>query len=101
MTSTLTTEQIDHYQTQGYLVLEGWLSNAWLDRLNAVTQSFVEASRSVSESDKHDEISTNDIKSIVNFTIDNFKLPYTVKTGDLAFFIDSKKENVSYQHMYM
>lgn len=56
MTSTLTTEQIDHYQTQGYLVLEGWLSNAWLDRLNAVTQSFVEASRSVSESDKQFDV---------------------------------------------
>jgi len=52
MTSTLTTEQIDHYETQGYLVLDGWLSNAWLDRLNVVTQSFVEASRSISESDK-------------------------------------------------
>ena len=52
MTSTLTTEQIDHYETQGYLVLDGWLLNAWLDRLNVVTQSFVEASRSISESDK-------------------------------------------------
>ena len=52
MTSTLTTEQIDHYETQGYLVLDGWLSNAWLDRLNVVTQSFVEASRSIPESDK-------------------------------------------------
>ena len=66
-----------------------------------IVDTVVKQETNVSESDKHDEISTNDIKSIVNFTIDNFKLPYTVKTGDLAFFIDSKKENVSYQHMYM
>ena len=66
-----------------------------------IVDTVVKQETNVSKSDKHDEISTNDIKSIVNFTIDNFKLPYTVKTGDLAFFIDSKKENVSYQHMYM
>jgi ATP-dependent Lon protease len=66
-----------------------------------IVDTVVKQETNVSESDKHDEISTNDIKSIVNFTIDNFKLPYTVKTDDLAFFIDSKKENVSYQHMYM
>ena len=66
-----------------------------------IVDTVVKQETNVSKSDKHDEISTNDIKSIVNFTIDNFKLPYTVKTDDLAFFIDSKKENVSYQHMYM
>jgi ectoine hydroxylase len=50
MTSILTREQIDHYQTQGYLVLENWLSDAWVDRLSRVTQSFVDLSRNVSES---------------------------------------------------
>lgn len=69
--------------------------------INTLVDTVVKQETKVTEYDKHAEISTNDIKSIVNFTIDNFKLPYTVKSSDLAFFIDSKKENVSYQHMYM
>jgi len=56
MPDTLTPEQIDHYQTQGYLVLENWLSDAWIDRLNTVTQGFVDLSRNVSESDKQFDV---------------------------------------------
>ena len=56
MPNILTTEQIDHYQTQGYLVLENWLSKAWVDRLNMVTQRFVDLSRSISESDRQFDV---------------------------------------------
>ena len=55
--------------------------------------------------DKKDETTEKDqkedIKKIVNFTIDNFKLPYTVRSDDLNFFLNKKSENVSYAHMYM
>ena len=42
-----------------------------------------------------------DIKKIVNFTIDNFKLPYKVRAEDINFFLSKKSENASYAHMYM
>tara|TARA_B100001093_G_C26835699_1_gene1018235 strand:+ start:186 stop:1964 length:1779 start_codon:yes stop_codon:yes gene_type:complete len=41
------------------------------------------------------------VKDIVNFTIDNFKLPYTVKVSDLNFFLDKAKDRTSFEHMYM
>ncbi len=41
------------------------------------------------------------VKDIVNFTIDNFKLPYTVKVSDLNFFLDKEKDRTSFEHMYM
>ena len=41
----LSKDQIDHYHREGYLVLDGFLSNQWLDKLNGVTDEFIEASR--------------------------------------------------------
>ena len=69
--------------------------------LTSMVDNIIKRETKLSESEKTEEITTSDIKSIVNFTIDNFKLPYTVKVSDLSFFLDSKKENVSYEHMYM
>jgi hypothetical protein len=51
MTKRLTQDQIQHYRQQGYLVLEGFLSDEWLDRLNQVKSDFIEQSRKVSTSD--------------------------------------------------
>ena len=69
--------------------------------LTNMVDSVIKRETKRSEVEKTEEITTNDIKSIVNFTIDNFKLPYTVKVSDLSFFLDSKKKHVSYEHMYM
>lgn len=38
------------YGRDGYLCLEGWLSDDWLDRLSAVANRFVERSRGLTES---------------------------------------------------
>lgn len=46
----LTQLQKEAYQRDGYLVLPGALEQAWLTRLQAVTESFVERSRSLKES---------------------------------------------------
>ena len=75
--------------------------NAVANILTNMVDTVIKREAKLSESDKTEEITTNDIKSIVNFTIDNFKLPYTVKVSDLSFFLDSKKKDVSYEHMYM
>lgn len=75
--------------------------NAVANILTNMVDTVIKRETKLSESEKTEEITTNDIKSIVNFTIDNFKLPYTVKVSDLSFFLDSKKKNVSYEHMYM
>lgn len=52
MTATLSAEQIQHYQSQGYLVLEEFISAAWLARLQQTTQQFIEHSRATSKSNK-------------------------------------------------
>ena len=44
-------EQRVFYFEHGYLLLERFIGPAWLDRLRAVTESFVEASRSASPED--------------------------------------------------
>jgi len=76
--------------------------NTVVDILSNMVNTVVKKTES---SDKKDEISETDqkedIKKIVNFTIDNFKLPYTVRAEDLNFFLNKKTENSSYAHMYM
>jgi ectoine hydroxylase len=47
----LTQEQREFYFDQGYLFLEQTISQAWVDRLNAVTEEFVELSRALARSD--------------------------------------------------
>ena len=47
----LTGDQRTFYFQHGYLLLERFIGTAWLDRLRAVTESFVEASRSASPED--------------------------------------------------
>ena len=46
----LTAEQVAHYNTHGYLLLEGAVSEDWLARLTAASDEFVEASRSLTKS---------------------------------------------------
>jgi len=76
--------------------------NTVVDILSNMVNTVVKKTES---SDKKDEISETDqkedIKKIVNFTIDNFTLPYTVREEDLNFFLNKKTENSSYAHMYM
>ncbi len=48
----LSQEQREFYFETGYLVLENFVSQDWLDRLWATTDSFIEESRSRSTSDK-------------------------------------------------
>ncbi|HIG43829.1 MAG: phytanoyl-CoA dioxygenase family protein [bacterium] len=50
MSTILTDTQIEHYQREGYLVLNNFVSAEWLARLNEVTGEFVELSRAISES---------------------------------------------------
>lgn len=52
MTTSLTSAQLDHYHQEGYVVLDNFVSAHWLDRLNQVTDAFVELSKTVSESDR-------------------------------------------------
>ena len=47
----LTQDQRAFYFRHGYLLLEGLVDQGWLDRLCAVTESFVEASRSAGPED--------------------------------------------------
>lgn len=47
----LTQEQREFYFQNGYLLVENFLSKAWLDRLWQVTNDFIEQSRSRTESD--------------------------------------------------
>ncbi|MFT6438132.1 MAG: ectoine hydroxylase-related dioxygenase (phytanoyl-CoA dioxygenase family) [Candidatus Azotimanducaceae bacterium] len=50
MPKQITPQQIEHYQREGYLVLEGFLSDAWLQRLQQVTTAFIEQSRDIEKS---------------------------------------------------
>ncbi|MEM7091883.1 MAG: phytanoyl-CoA dioxygenase family protein [Actinomycetota bacterium] len=47
----LTPEQVEHYRTNGYLLIPGAIDDKWLTRLRAASNAFVEASRSMTESD--------------------------------------------------
>ena len=76
--------------------------NTVVDILSNMVNTVVEKSESADKKDETTEKDQKeDIKKIVNFTIDNFKLPYTVRSDDLNFFLNKKSENVSYAHMYM
>jgi len=48
--NVLSREQIAAYQDQGYLLLPGFIEQAWLERLNRATAEFIEASRDLTES---------------------------------------------------
>ena len=47
----LTQEQREFYFAQGYLLIDEAIPQAWIDRLNALTEDFVERSRSLARSD--------------------------------------------------
>ena len=49
-TLALTEAQRAHYQEHGWLAVPGLVDAVWLDRLRAVTDEFVEQSRSLTES---------------------------------------------------
>ncbi len=42
---TITEEQREHYFKHGYLVLPGFLSEEWVNKLNEVTDHFIELSK--------------------------------------------------------
>lgn len=46
----LTAPQIEHYRAEGYLLLDGFVDEAWLARLTAAMQEFVDESRSLDAS---------------------------------------------------
>jgi ectoine hydroxylase len=46
----LTTADCRHYREHGWVAVEGLVDEAWLQRLRAVTEQFVEASRELTES---------------------------------------------------
>ena len=46
----LTSQQRDHYREHGWLAVPAFVDGVWLDRLRAVTDEFVEQSRSLTES---------------------------------------------------
>ena len=48
--NALSSEQVDFYQDQGYLILEKFLDKEWLRRLIEATNSFIDESRLLSES---------------------------------------------------
>ncbi len=48
--NVLSQSQKAFYKTEGYLLLPGFISDEWLDRLNAATASFIEQSQSLTES---------------------------------------------------
>ena len=48
----LSQAQKEFYETEGYLLIEGFLDQEWLERLNRATASFIEQSRSLSESSR-------------------------------------------------
>ena len=50
--NVLSTEQKAFYETEGYLLIEGFLDRSWLERLNRATASFIEQSRSLTESSR-------------------------------------------------
>jgi hypothetical protein len=48
---TLTREQREFYFENGYLLLEGFVSREWLERIWEVSNTFIERSRGLTESD--------------------------------------------------
>ena len=48
----LTPEQVQAYHERGYLLIEGAVSQAWLSRLQAASDDFVDESRTLSASNK-------------------------------------------------
>ena len=48
----LSKDQVDAYHRDGYLLIEGAVSDDWLDRLRAASDEFVEESRALTESNK-------------------------------------------------
>jgi ectoine hydroxylase-related dioxygenase (phytanoyl-CoA dioxygenase family) len=59
MAEPLSAQQLDHYHREGYVVLENFVSESWLQRLNEVTDDFVEQSRAISESNSQFDIEPN------------------------------------------
>ena len=57
--NVLTQEQKSKYLKEGYLGLSGLVSQRWLDRLRVVTESFVEESKALTESDKRFDLEPN------------------------------------------
>jgi len=55
----LTATQLAHYHEHGYVVLDGFVSDHWLTRLNQVTESFIDHSRSVTVSNRQFDIEPN------------------------------------------
>jgi len=58
----LSQEQREHYFEHGYLHLDGFISDEWMDRLWAVTDRFIEGSRAVSQSDSTFDLEPNHSK---------------------------------------
>jgi ectoine hydroxylase len=52
----LTESQCHQYETDGYLVLDSFVANDWLDRLNAVTDQFIERSRGIAASNSQFDV---------------------------------------------
>ncbi len=48
----LTQTQLDHYETKGYLALDSWISDEWLERLNAKLDEYIEVSRTAEPKDR-------------------------------------------------
>jgi ectoine hydroxylase len=57
--NVLTKEQRNKYLADGFVGVEGLVSDEWLDRLRNVTASFVEESRAISASDKRFDLEPN------------------------------------------
>ncbi len=51
-TALLTTEQLEHYESRGYLALDSWVSDEWLERLNAKLDELIEVSRTAEPGDR-------------------------------------------------
>ena len=45
----LSPEQKSFYEEQGYLLVESFVDQAWLDRLNAAMITFIDKSRTLTE----------------------------------------------------
>lgn len=64
MTSTnelrlMKAEQVDHYVAHGYVLIEGAIDRAWLERLQAASDEFVEQSRALTKSNADIDIEPN------------------------------------------
>ena len=83
---------------EGFTTDESTVVDILSNMVNTVVDS-VDTKENKSDDKKEED--KEDIKKIVNFTIDNFKLPYVVRPDDINFFVSKKSENASYAHMYM